>query len=94
MPNDEIERFKALYGLADKLIAEADKDDVAEAARILALNLAQYQAKHGELPSDEYISLRAVDSLTLELAKTLADGLENLVGILGNLTGREQEEVH
>ncbi len=54
--------------------------------------LAQYQAKYGELPADEYGSLAAVDSLTPELAKTLADGMENLVGVLGSLPPNEQDD--
>ncbi len=70
----ELERFEQLCRLADKLIADASKDDVAEAARILALDLAQCRARYGELPAAEYVSLPAVDSLTPELAKTLADG--------------------
>ena len=80
MAHPELDRFAQLYRLADKLIAEASKDDVAEAARILALDLAQYKAMYGVLPADSYVSLAAVDSLTPELAKTLADGMENLVG--------------
>lgn len=39
------------------MIAEASKGELAEAVRILALNLAQYQAKFGELPAEEYLSL-------------------------------------
>ncbi len=53
MADDETDRFEQLYRLADKLIAQADKEDVAEAARILALDLAQYQAMYGELPAAE-----------------------------------------
>ncbi len=92
MADDEIERFEQLYRLADKLIAEADKEDVAEAARILALDLAQFQAKYGEFPADEYVSLAAADRLTPELAKSLADGMENLVGVLGSFTRHEQDD--
>ena len=84
--------FAELCGPADALIADASKKDVAEAAPVLALDLAQYQAKYGELPADEYVSLAAVGTLTPELAKTLADGMENLVGVLGSLTGQVQED--
>ena len=49
MAHPELNRFTQLYRLADKLIADASKEDGAEAARILALDLAQYQAKYGEL---------------------------------------------
>ena len=47
MTEPDVERCTKLYRLADKLIAEASKDELAEAARIFALNLAQYQAKYG-----------------------------------------------
>ena len=40
MADDQMERFEQLYRLADKLIAQADKEDVAEATRIRALDLA------------------------------------------------------
>jgi len=96
MPHPDLDRFEQLYRLADKLLARADREALAEAARILALDLAQYQGKYGELPADEYVSLAAVDNLTPELAKTLADGMENLVGVLANLTGHEtgNDSVH
>ena len=41
MARSELNRFQQLYRLADKLIAQADKQDVAKAACILALDLAQ-----------------------------------------------------
>jgi len=72
--DDEIKRFTQLYRLADKLIGEADKEDVAEAARILALDLTQDQAIYGELPADKYVSLAAVDKLTPEMAKAPGRG--------------------
>ena len=34
---------------------------------------SQYQAKYGELPADEYVSLGALDRLTLAFVKTAAD---------------------
>ncbi len=78
MADDEMERFEQLYRLAERLIVKATKDALAEAARIPDLNLAQCQTKYGELPADEYVSL--------------ADGMENLVGILGNLTSHDQDD--
>jgi len=96
MAYPDLDRFDQLYRLADKLLAQADREALAEAARILALNLAQYQAKYGELPAEEYVSLTAVDHLTPELARTLADGMENLIGVLGSLNGHEtgDDSVH
>ncbi len=78
MADDEMERFEQFYRLAERLIVEATKDALAEAARIPDPNLAQCQTKYGELPADEYVSL--------------ADRMENLVGILGNLTSHDQDD--
>lgn len=73
MAHPEVDSFTQLYRLADKLIADANKANSAEAARILAVDLAQHQAKYGELPADEYLSLAVVESptpkLTLELPR-------------------------
>jgi len=87
MAHSDLDRFEHLYRLADRLLAEAEREVLAETARILAMNLAQYQAKYGELPADEYVSLVAVDHLTPQLAKTIADGMETLIGVLAHLTG-------
>ncbi len=36
------------------MIAESTKADLAECARLLALNVAHYKAKYGELPLEEH----------------------------------------
>lgn len=92
MAHPDLDRVEQLYRLADKLLAQADREALAEAARILALNLTQYQGKCGELPADGYVALPAIDNLTPELAKTLADGMENLIGVLTHLTGKENAD--
>ncbi len=85
MPRPDIDRFKQFYRVADKLVRDVTKEEVAEAARILALNLTQYQARYCELSAQEYLSLGTVDSLTPELTKSLADGTKVTVGVLGTL---------
>jgi hypothetical protein len=47
---DDIDAFRTFYELADRIISESSKEDVAEAARLLALNVAHYQVKHGAPP--------------------------------------------
>ncbi len=82
MAHPELDRFEQLYRLAGKLVAEADNEEVAEAARILAPELAQFQTKYRELLADEHESLAAVDRLPPGLAKTLGDSMGNLAGDL------------
>jgi hypothetical protein len=54
---DDLDDFRTFYELADRLIADASKDDVAEAARLLALNVAHYQLKYGALPIDDFADM-------------------------------------
>ncbi len=46
--------FKDYYKYLDEMIAESTKADLAECARLLALNVAHYKAKYGELPLEEH----------------------------------------
>jgi len=62
------------------MIAESTKADLAECARLLALNLAQYKAKYGELPLEDHQAM-------LE-AKLLANGILEMTMVLATVTGR------
>ncbi|MDO9007539.1 MAG: hypothetical protein Q7U80_04895 [Thiobacillus sp.] len=44
--------FQQYYKLTDLLIKQASKEQIAECARLLALNLAHYQRLYGEVPLD------------------------------------------
>ncbi len=72
----DLERFTQYALLANDLMADASKEDIIEVASILAMNLAQYKAKYGELPDSEYLSLAKADEITPELARTLAGGMD------------------
>jgi len=62
--NPTFQEFRAYWQLSEEMIAEASKDDLAEAARILAMQAAHYARKYGEvqLPDLAYLlSATAVD---------------------------------
>ena len=46
----DLAELREYYTLADRLIDQSSKEELAECARLLALNLAHYQGKYGELP--------------------------------------------
>jgi len=46
----DLERIEQYYRLIERMIEEVDKQTLAEAARMLALNVAHYRSKFGELP--------------------------------------------
>ena len=95
---DDLEEFRTFYALADRLIGGAGKEDVAEAARLLALNVAHYQLKYGALALENFAELLRAESINPETAKLLSAGMQNLVGSLGQVLGLgdgpEDDSVH
>lgn len=84
--------FKQYYNLADQLIEQSSKDDIAETSRLLAMNLAHYQSKYGVLPLEETLSMIDMEQPNDGQIKLLSDAMEILVGVLGNVvTGVGQE---
>lgn len=78
-----IEHFLACLKISDELLDDATKDELAELARVLALNIAQYRAQFGEIPVSDSLAL-LLESKTLgdEQAKALADGFEVLITVM------------
>lgn len=46
--NPTFQEFSAYWKLSEELIADATKEDLAEVARILAMQAAHYARKYGE----------------------------------------------
>lgn len=90
----DLTTFHQYYALADQLIAQASKDDLAECARLLALNLAHYELRFGELPLDETLAALSAAEPNDAQAQMLTRGMENLVGLLGNVLSGLGEDKH
>ena len=86
--------FAELNKLADQLISYATKEQVAECARLLAINLAHYQSKFGDLPLDETLAMIDIEVPNDAHADMLAKGMENLVGVLGTVCTGLGESKH
>jgi hypothetical protein len=82
--------LKAYMTLADQLVAKATKEELAEAAKILALNVAHYASRYGELPIQEHLNFLQLTELSEEQASLITRGLETFVGVLGSAVGRER----
>jgi hypothetical protein len=61
---------------------------------LLALNVAHYQNKYGELPLDETLGLINLDKPNEAQMKLMADGMEIFVGVLGNVVSGIGELKH
>lgn len=90
--NATFQEFRAYWQLSEELIANASKNDLAEVARILALQAAQYARKYGELQLPDLAGLLTASSLDEQSVGLLRDGTEALVGVLGIVAGGELDE--
>jgi len=87
----ELDEFKHYYQLLDEAMAKASKDEIAECARLLALNLAHYKQKYGELPLNEQEQLATETEVTDETARLLASGMLEMAVTLALVTGNTDD---
>lgn len=90
----DLSLFDQYNKLAIQLIDQASKDQLAECAQLLAMNLAHYQGKYGEIPLEETLATLEENEPNDEQAKMLEDGMEIFVGVLGNVCSGLGEARH
>jgi hypothetical protein len=90
----DLSTFNQYNKLADLLIENVSKEDLAECARLLAMNVAHYQSKYGELPLDEKLAMIGMTKPNEEQIQLMTDGMEILVGVLGNVVSGIGQERH
>ncbi|KIO49855.1 hypothetical protein [Nitrosospira sp. NpAV] len=90
----EMSTFDQTYELADILMEKATKEQLAECARLLALNLAHHQIKHGEVPVGQTLMLLRTFEPNEEHLNLLIDGMVNLIGVLLNVCDGSGETRH
>lgn len=79
----DITELHQYLALVDKLVQIADKDDLAECARLLAMNVAHYEMRYGALPLEE--KLAVTSKLNDDHAELVTRGMETMAGVLGNV---------
>ena len=85
------EDFTAYTRLADELIDKATKEELADVARLLALNIGWYHEKYGDVPQDILLRLVRAETLSDEAQRLLLHGMQNLVSALGEVMGIADE---
>jgi len=90
----DLSTFAQYYKLADQLIEKVSKEDLAECARLMALNVAHYQSKYGELPLDETLAMINLDKPNEDQLQLMTNGMEIFVGMLGNVIAGIGQERH
>ena len=78
-------RFQQYLQLADQLASVATKEDLAECARLLAINIAHYESVYGALPLDETLQMVYSETPNQAQIDLMARGMETMVGVLGGI---------
>lgn len=81
----DLTKYQHYLQLADRLVEIADKEQLAECARLLAMNLAHYEMTFGELPLDATLATTATGKPNDLQAELVAKGMQAMVGVLGGL---------
>jgi hypothetical protein len=90
-----VEHLKEYLQVADQLVSIATKEDLAEALRLVAMNVAHFQSKYGELPLDETLAVAYTDEPNQTQLQLTADGMEVMIGVLGSVVqGFEPQASH
>ncbi|MFZ0792002.1 MAG: hypothetical protein WAM94_20505, partial [Chromatiaceae bacterium] len=59
----ELDDFAAYSRLADSLIERTTKEEIADVARLLALNCGYYQTRFGDVPEDVLLRMVSAENL-------------------------------
>jgi hypothetical protein len=81
----DLQKLQQYMILVDNLVEVAEKEDIAECARLLAMNVAHYKKRYGELPLEDQLSMSIADEINDQRAELVIDGIETLVGMLGTV---------
>jgi hypothetical protein len=85
----DLEQYAEHHHLGEQLVADATKTELVECARLLALQVAHYQAKYGESLLEQAILTATNDDPDPETAKLLNEGAQTFFGVLAMLKGYE-----
>ena len=70
----KLDEFKQYYSLSSNLIDELTKEQLAEVMRMLALHVADYQTRFGNIPRANLLKLLGTTEISeeVQLARTVA----------------------
>ena len=93
----DLDEFKSYYALSDRLIEAMSPEQLADCLRMLALHLADYRFRFGDIPRQDVLDLVGATEINDAQARLLRDGMELLVGYLASVREgwkEDDEPVH
>jgi hypothetical protein len=88
----DLNEFKQCYALSAKLMEELTKEQLAQVTRMLALHLAEYQPRFGDIARSDLLGLLGATKISEEHTKLLRDAMLMLVGYLGLMLADDEDE--
>jgi hypothetical protein len=94
--SDPLAQLRDYCPMVDSLLKAADKQLLAEVARILALHVAYYEKKYGAVPMERTTAMYGSKSLTEEQSEQLAEAMKRLIIVIGRAAneGKDRFAVH
>jgi hypothetical protein len=81
----DFEDLKDCGTLANKIIEMMPQEQLSDCLCVLALQLAEYRYRFGEIPRQDLLALLRAEQITHHQAQLLRDGMELLVGYLASV---------
>lgn len=79
--------------LVDRLVQLADKEELAECARLLAMNIAHYELVYGESPLQDRLAMTYANDLNDQQNELVTKGMETMAGMLGSVIQGLDEKI-
>lgn len=93
----DFDEFKSYAALANQLIDAMSKEQVAECMHVMAVHLAEYERRFGQIPRPDLLELASATELNDQQTRLVRDGMELLVGYLTSVRdgrGDADEPLH
>jgi hypothetical protein len=88
----DIAKFRYYAALADDMLLDATHDEMTEALKILALNLAAYKARFGEIPQAEVLETLRSEEIGEGMAARLTESMLQLIGVMRTVMAVDQTD--
>ena len=79
--------------LVDRLVQLADKEELAECARLMAMNIAHYEMIYGELPLQDRLAMTYSNDLNDQQNELVTKGMQTMAGMLGSVIQGLDEKI-
>lgn len=91
MTNQDMRSYESMLA---RLVDECSKEELADCALLLAMTLANYKSKFGELPSENFKELLVTDTIDEDTARILMEGSEEMIKTLSMVAGESDVDLN